>query len=158
MYIIPPDSNDYRMFWFDFRIFWFSNVLIWFSNVSIWIRMFEIFKITSNVLIWIRMLEFRSEQNKNKKKNLGKLFRRFYPAFSLCCKFSCHLTSMAANYDYYERKEDELKALKIADKQRGDAKEIKYVTNAETRRSTYSRRSSSLLITSKLVSKIEPFA
>ena len=93
------------------------------------------------------MLEFRSEQNKNKKKNLGKLFRRFYPAFSLCCKFSCHLTSMAANYDYYERKEDELKALKIADKQRGDAKEIKYVTNAETRRSTYSRRSSSLLIT-----------
>ena len=59
---------------------------------------------------------------------------------------------MAENIEYYNRKEDELRALKKADKQRGDTKDITFITNGDTRRSTYSRRSSSLLIQVSIVS------
>ena len=42
--------------------------------------------------------------------------------------------------EYYEQKSLELKDLKVKYKQRGSKKDIKYIENDGTRRSTYSTR------------------
>ena len=48
--------------------------------------------------------------------------------------------------EYYEQKSLELKDLKVKYKQRGSKKDIKYIENGGTRRSTYSARGVSAVI------------